>query len=99
MVPLSHSHIKTLKHLFTEKIEIAKNGRLFQTVSLNQGVPRLRFYHQIKRFQESSMLSTIVAYLSHMIQVIHGANLALNGQKNIFYKLLGLLQLVNKTLR
>ena len=41
------------------------------------------------------MLSTIVVSLSQLILVNHGVNLLLNGHENIFYKLLGLLQLAN----
>ena len=94
-----HSLLATLKHLFTEKMKIARIRRLFQMVFLNRVEPRFRSWHQIKRFQESFMPSTIVVSLSQQILAIRGGTLKFNGQENIFYKLLGLLQLANSRIK
>jgi hypothetical protein len=48
---------------------------------------------QIKELQENSTLPTTMVYLNQMIQVNHGRDLMLRGQKSIFNRLRGLLQL------
>ena len=69
------------------------NGELFQTVFLNLREQRSQSLIQIQGFQESSMLLTTVVCLCQLTQVARGRNLILHGQKDIFHKLLGLLQL------
>jgi hypothetical protein len=52
-----------------------------------------RYSPQIQRIRVNSMLLTTVAYSDQLIQAYRGKKLTSNGQKNIPYKILGLLQL------
>lgn len=95
--PSKAYQLKMQNHLYTEKKKMVGNGKLFQTVFLNRLEQQSQYLLRIQRFQESSMPLTTVVYLYQLIHVIHGKDLILHGQENIFHKLLGPLQLARNS--
>ena len=66
--------LKTVNHMYIEKMRTARNGRLFQTGFLNHMDLQLCSLFPIYRFQGNSTGSTIVVYSYQLIQAIHGRN-------------------------